>query len=410
MFVSILLCLLFQSFEFLILDDGSTQADTVGVLDQHASEDGRIRLIRYSKNRGILATLRDGIKAARTNFIVRMDSDDIAMKERLEKQYQFMSANTEIGVLGTAVEIFKDDDTSHSASSVSPSSSSSSPSPSSSSRIIQHPTSVGAVSWSLSFYCSIAHPTVMLRRDICCRNNSGLYSNGWMHAEDYEAWLRLDREGVKMANVCQRREQNGGPIGPKAVIVSMRILCSCLLVASFSDLQLPDVLLRLRKHSANISSLARSSHIQHLHSRMAVQFHLTAMLQAPVAIEYVEGLIHPSRVKTIGELTTLAYLLLAIEQAVLAKVPADNHAAIRKDCTARLGELATIGMRLSDQPAADVSSSSPAIYGDIVPSGSLPSWFTLPSPNSSSSTLMSMWMKRGTDAASLLAKMMMAGK
>ncbi|AHM60589.1 glycosyl transferase domain-containing protein [Flammeovirgaceae bacterium 311] len=76
----------FTDFEFLIIDDGSTD-NSLNIIRAYA--DKRIRLIRNEKNLGISATLNKGIRLAASDLIARMDADDIAYPDRLEKQYQF---------------------------------------------------------------------------------------------------------------------------------------------------------------------------------------------------------------------------------------------------------------------------------------------------------------------------------
>jgi cellulose synthase/poly-beta-1,6-N-acetylglucosamine synthase-like glycosyltransferase len=170
------------------------------------STDHRIRLLTNKSNLGLIASLNLGLEAARADLVARMDADDVARPERLQKQYDFMQSNPEIGVVGTAVEIFRTtegaNDVSASASAAAFSAAATSAAPTSSSRIIRHPTSSACVAWSLPFYCCLAHPSVMYRRKIV--REKGGYEKGWTHAEDYELWLRLQRAGVKMANVSSK--------------------------------------------------------------------------------------------------------------------------------------------------------------------------------------------------------------
>src|ERR1019366_6676511 len=77
-------------FEFLIVDDCSTD-NSVNIIESYC--DSRIRFYKNEKNLGISATLNKGIELATTELIARMDSDDISYPERLQKQYDFISAN-----------------------------------------------------------------------------------------------------------------------------------------------------------------------------------------------------------------------------------------------------------------------------------------------------------------------------
>ena len=95
----------FGDFEFIIIDDGSTD-DSSAYLQTLCDE--RIRLIRNSKNLGITKSLNIGFREAKGKYIARMDSDDIAMPARLEKQFAFMESHPDVIVCGTSQEFFGD--------------------------------------------------------------------------------------------------------------------------------------------------------------------------------------------------------------------------------------------------------------------------------------------------------------
>lgn len=93
----------FRDFEFIIIDDGSTN-DSVDYLNR--LEDKRIRLIRNPENIGITKSLNIGFRAAQGKYIARMDSDDISLPTRFEKQYAFMERHPDVIICGTFVERF----------------------------------------------------------------------------------------------------------------------------------------------------------------------------------------------------------------------------------------------------------------------------------------------------------------
>ena len=88
----------FRDFEFIIVDDGSTN-ETKEYLDRLT--DPRIRLIRNETNIGITKSLNIGLKAAQGKYIARMDGNDVSLPERFEKQLAFMESNPDIIVCGT---------------------------------------------------------------------------------------------------------------------------------------------------------------------------------------------------------------------------------------------------------------------------------------------------------------------
>lgn len=83
----------FTDFEFIIIDDASTD-QTVSLIQSY--KDQRIRLVRNQKNMGLTKNLNVGIKLANGKYIIRMDGDDIAHVDRLEQQIKFMEKNPDV--------------------------------------------------------------------------------------------------------------------------------------------------------------------------------------------------------------------------------------------------------------------------------------------------------------------------
>lgn len=92
----------FTHFEFIIIDDGSTDKSPQ-IIKYYAERDSRIRF-RIRSNRGISATLNESIQMSNGEFIARMDQDDVSHPNRLAVQCEFMQSHTEVVVLGSAVQ------------------------------------------------------------------------------------------------------------------------------------------------------------------------------------------------------------------------------------------------------------------------------------------------------------------
>lgn len=154
----------FSNFEFLIINDGSSDK-SVDIIESYKDE--RIRLIHNESNLGLPATLNKGIDLTQGKYIARMDCDDVSLPNRLKKQVSYMQAHPEIGILGTNCQMIgpQDQPGKHS----------------------DYPTKHGFIRWRLAFGSFLAHPTVMMRTDILRRLGGYRMLDV---AQDYDLWQR----------------------------------------------------------------------------------------------------------------------------------------------------------------------------------------------------------------------------
>ena len=166
----------FGDFEFIIVDDGSTDR-TSEILRRCADRDPRIRLIAQS-NTGVVGALNRGLAEARAPLLARMDADDLCRSDRFEVQQTYLSHSNGCSVVGSAVRLIDAEGRGE--------------------RVIHHPRRLENLRQAVSAGRILAHPTAMIRRDLLRR--VGGYREVFQGVEDTDLWLRLVSEGP-IANV-----------------------------------------------------------------------------------------------------------------------------------------------------------------------------------------------------------------
>ncbi len=162
-----------SDFEFIIILDPSTDKSR-NIIESY--KDTRIILLNNDHNLGLAQSLNRGLETARGKYLVRMDADDISLPERLERQVAFMESHKEVGVCGSWLKI------------IGPGGG----------WIRELPVDHETIKCHLLFGPLIAHPTVIMRRDLLIEHNL-FYNPAFSYAEDYELWSRCARH-FRLAN------------------------------------------------------------------------------------------------------------------------------------------------------------------------------------------------------------------
>lgn len=172
----------FADFEVVAVEDGSTDG-TYAALYTWAREDGRVRLLQ-SHGRGLVAALAAGLAAARGELVARMDADDVAEPDRLEKQVALMDADPALAACGTGVRYFPADEVRDGARRYE--------------AWLNGLLDPDDIARNIFVECPIPHPTLMIRRNVLM-GVGGYRELGW--PEDYDLVLRVWAAGYRMAKL-----------------------------------------------------------------------------------------------------------------------------------------------------------------------------------------------------------------
>lgn len=162
----------FRDFEFIIINDGSTDRSEE-ILGSFARRDNRIRLVSRA-NKGLAASLNEGIALARGKWIARMDADDIALPNRFERQLEWLG-HTGADLCGSSVRVF---------GSCVP-------------HVLRYRQSHSEIKVQLLFNSAFAHPTLIARASVLKQYP---YDGSWDVTEDYDLWTRLALSDIYMTN------------------------------------------------------------------------------------------------------------------------------------------------------------------------------------------------------------------
>eukprot|EP01125_Pyxidicula_operculata_P016934 TRINITY_DN5881_c0_g1_i1.p1 TRINITY_DN5881_c0_g1~~TRINITY_DN5881_c0_g1_i1.p1 ORF type:complete len:668 (+),score=117.69 TRINITY_DN5881_c0_g1_i1:2-2005(+) len=289
----------FTDYELIIVDDGSN-VETKLVIKTLAERDPRIKVITQNENGGVANALNAGIGQSCGKYIARMDSDDIAEPNRLERQVSFLEQHNDVHIVGGSVLIFGDGVNE---------------------RVVEHPANPGEVHFAMFFNCSVVHPSIMVRR---CVFEKFRYPVTYPSAEDYALWLNIisdSTDSYKFANLPQ-----------------------------------PPIL-KLRKHISNSSKVYRST--QHDSTIQALSDTLVKICKDKLGKcspkDVSEVFFDPKKINKENS-ETVVNVVEQIERYLCSQnFDSNNKSMIRKETTKQLGLFSSIGLHLYSSPAESVA-------------------------------------------------------
>ena len=175
-----ILCQDFTDFEFIIVNDGSHD-QSWSIIKSYSASDNRIIPVQNKMNMGLAESLNLGIRKASTDYIVRMDADDIALPNRLGVQYRFLENHPEIDILGSGVFLI------NKASGRS-------------AGVMKLPERHEDIVTRVFKKTLVIHPSTMLRKRVF--TEFGFYDSNLKWAEDADLWYRI-YDQVRFHNLPQ---------------------------------------------------------------------------------------------------------------------------------------------------------------------------------------------------------------
>lgn len=158
----------FRDFELLVLLEYGSNAASRDIVENKKADE-RVRVIENKETKlGLAESLNLGMKAAKGQYIARMDADDISLPKRFEKQVKYLDSHPDIVMCGTAMKGLYDDGHTDDRG---------------------YFTDAGSIRFECMLGNPFGHPTVMWRREAFLQEN--LFYRNTPYSEDFELWKRV---------------------------------------------------------------------------------------------------------------------------------------------------------------------------------------------------------------------------
>ena len=174
--------------ELIVVDDASTD----GTSERLSAYDGeRVRVVRNDERSGLAAALNRGLELAQGRYVARLDADDVALSDRLDKQVAHIRGDLRLAVVGCAVRDLDEHDAVG--------------------QLHRNPVGYAGVHWLALFSSPFFHPTVLVDRERL--DALGLrYDESFDESEDYDLWARLlrHRDGANLPDALVLKRVHAG--------------------------------------------------------------------------------------------------------------------------------------------------------------------------------------------------------
>lgn len=170
----------YTNIEILIIDDGSTDR-SVEIINEF--KDKRIRLLKNESNKGIPYTRNRGLKNAKGKYIAIMDADDISIKDRIEKQVNYLENNHNIDVVASNIQCLTNSKIKNFIYEIN--------------SVFKKGLNEKQVECSMLFSSPIANPSSMIRKETIEKLNLS-YDEECFVAQDYNFWADMILRNCKL--------------------------------------------------------------------------------------------------------------------------------------------------------------------------------------------------------------------
>jgi glycosyltransferase involved in cell wall biosynthesis len=166
--------------EIIIVKDGTVPEEINTLIELYRARQPELfKIVGYENNRGLGEALNYGLTFAQSEYVIRMDSDDVCVPERFETQMAFFANHPDVDVLGSNISEFEND-------------------PANPIRVRKVPESHEQIIKKAALMNPMNHMTVAFKR------KKVLSAGGYRHApyfEDYDLWVRMLNRGMKFHNL-----------------------------------------------------------------------------------------------------------------------------------------------------------------------------------------------------------------